>query len=271
MGGGALGAGGGNGGNGGNGSGGSPNTNGTSGKSGSVAGITGGGSVSANKRLMQQMAQAMYGWGRGSQWTALNSLEMHEAGYNNLAQNPTSTAFGIGQFLDSTWSSYGPKTTNPKLQIEYMLEYIKGRYGTPVKAWDQYYQHPGGVGWYGAGGGIGSPGLSIVGERGPELMMQTPGGGTQVFSNAQTMALINQLKGNVPQNPWKTDVTSGSSTANTNNSTALNINFNAGSIVINSNNGESVASKAGREVARQVVSHLNSEAVSQAIRNGEKL
>jgi cell wall-associated NlpC family hydrolase len=254
-------------GSGGNGAGTTANSNGTSGKSGgSVAGISGGGSIAANKKLMKQMAQAMYGWGNGSQWSALNSVEMAEAGYNNNAQNPTSTAYGIGQFLNSTWAPYGPKTSNPKLQIEYMLEYIKSRYGSPTGAWAHEQQYH----WYGEGGMV-QPGMSIVGERGPELMM-TSGGRTQVFSNSQTMALINQIKGNVPQNPWKSDLSSGgSSTANTSQGTTLQVNFNAGSITIQSNSGGSVASNAGREVARQVVSHLNSEAVSQAIRNGNKL
>jgi len=253
----------------GNGSSTSSNNNGSSGKAGSTAKITGGGSISANKKLMQQMAQAMYGWGQGAQWNALNTLEMHEAGYNNMAQNPSSTAFGIGQFLDQTWKGYGPKTTNPKKQIQYMLEYIKGRYGTPEKAWSQYYDHPGGVGWYGAGGQLG-PGMSIVGERGPELAINS-GGQTHIFSNAQTNYLLNSIKGNVAQSPWKSDVMSGPGMAS-GHSRSININFNQGSIVIHSQGShESVASKAGREVARQIVKHINHEAVSQAIRNGEKL
>jgi hypothetical protein len=251
-----------------NGSSGSVNKNGTSGKAGSVNNIRGGGSIAANKKLMQQMAQAMYGWGVGSQWRDLDTLEMHEAGYNNLAQNPHSTAFGMGQFLDTTWKGFGPKTSNPKLQAQYMLEYIKGKYGSPSKAWAQYYDHPGGVGWYGAGGQ-----MSIVGERGPELMMSTPGGGTQVFSNAQTMALINQIKGNPAQSPWKTDITSGSGSSKGGHGGAqVNININQGAVVIHaSGSNESIASKAGREMTRQIIKHIDHEAVHQAIRNGEKL
>lgn len=256
----------------GNGQGGTANTNGTSGKSraGSVKGIQGGGNISANKRLMQQMAQAMYGWGNGSQWNALNTLEMHEAGYNQFAQNPNSTAYGIGQFLDQTWGGFGPKTSDPKLQIQYMLEYIKGKYGTPVNAWNKYYQHPGGVGWYGTGGML-QPGMNVVGERGPEIALNS-GGRTQIISNSQTSALINALKGNTPQSPWTTDITGGAS-AGTAGQRPLNINFNPGSIVIHTSgsSNESVASRAGREVARQIVKHINDEAISQAIRNGDKL
>jgi len=231
--------------------------------------IRGGGSIAANKKLMQQMAQAMYGWGVGSQWRDLDTLEMHEAGYRADAQNPISTAYGIGQFLDQTWKGFGPKTSNPKLQIQYMLEYIKGKYGSPSKAWAQYYDHANGAGWYGAGGQ-----MSIVGERGPELMMSTPGGGTQVFSNAQTMALINQIKGNPAQSPWKTDVTSGSggNQSSRHGGAQVNININQGAVVIHaSGSNDSIASKAGHEMTRQIIKHIDHEAVHQAIRNGEKL
>lgn len=270
----AMGAGGGMGGSfiggsGGNGGSTTSNSNGSSGKAGSTAKITGGGSIAANKKLMQQMAQAMYGWGKGAQWRALDTLEMHEAGYNQFAQNPNSTAYGIGQFLDSTWKGYGNKTSNPKLQIQYMLEYIHGRYGSPVKAWNQYYDHPGGIGWYGAGGTL-KPGMSIVGERGPELAINS-GGQTQIFSNAQTNYLLNAIKGNVSQSPWKSDITQGSS--HSSRGGGINIHFNQGSIVLNHSGSshESIASKAGREVARQIVHHINHDAVHQAIRNGEKL
>jgi RNA 3'-terminal phosphate cyclase len=148
-----------------------------------------------------------------------------------------------------------------------MFGYIKGRYGSPSRAW----AHEQADNWYGQGGMV-QPGLSIVGERGPELMM-TSGGRSQVFSNSQTMALINSIKGNVPQNPWKTDVTSGGSSSSSSGQ-SFNINFNPGSIVIQSDgtgSTGSVASKAGREVARQIVKHINTEAVHNAIRSGDKL
>lgn len=95
-----------------------------------------------NKAIMRMLA-ASYGW-VGQQWTALDNLEMSEARYNNLAQNPTSSAYGMGQFLDSTWASYGPKTSDPTMQISYMLRYIKDRYGNPVNAWNFHLAHN----WY---------------------------------------------------------------------------------------------------------------------------
>lgn len=101
---------------------------------------TGGNPISrdavANKTLGQQLA-APYGWSTGNEWTALNNLVMAESGWDNTAQNPSSTAYGIGQFLDSTWATVGgTKTSNASTQIKLMLKYIKVRYGDPIKAWD---------------------------------------------------------------------------------------------------------------------------------------
>lgn len=109
---------------------------------------TGGNPISrsavANKTLGQQLA-ASYGWSTGSEWTALNNLIMSESGWDNNAQNPTSTAYGIGQFLDSTWASVGgSKTSNPTTQIKLTYKYIKQRYGDPIKAWNFHLAHN----WY---------------------------------------------------------------------------------------------------------------------------
>ncbi len=68
-------------------------------------------------------------------YPALVELWQRESGWNPLAQNPTSTAFGIAQFLNGTWQGTGvPKTTNPQQQIMAGLTYIKGRYGNPSNA-----------------------------------------------------------------------------------------------------------------------------------------
>jgi hypothetical protein len=92
-------------------------------------------SAKANQATGKLMASA-YGWGSGAEWTALNNLVMSESGWNNKAQNPGSTAYGIGQFLDTTWAGVGyTKTSDPITQIAAMLAYIKQRYGDPVKAW----------------------------------------------------------------------------------------------------------------------------------------
>lgn len=109
-----------------------------------ITGGVGSQGEAANKRLGQRLARA-YGWGSGSQWEAFNSIVMAESGWNNQAQNPTSTAYGIGQFLDTTWSTVGiSKTSDPTTQINGMLRYIKERYGSPEAAWSFHLAN----GWY---------------------------------------------------------------------------------------------------------------------------
>ncbi len=76
-----------------------------------------------------------YGWGGGPQWDALSRLVQKESSWNPTAQNPTSTAYGLFQFLNSTWGTVGAtKTSNPGLQAEAGLRYIKNRYSTPAGA-----------------------------------------------------------------------------------------------------------------------------------------
>ena len=50
-------------------------------------------------------------------WSPLYKLVMSESGFSNTAQNPSSTAFGMFQFLDGTWAGAGvAKTSDPWLQ-----------------------------------------------------------------------------------------------------------------------------------------------------------
>lgn len=95
--------------------------------------------TSQNRATGALMAGA-YGWGPhsgdGSQWAALDRLlGSQESGWCNVAQNPGSTAYGIGQFLDTTWATVGySKTSDAVTQIAATLAYIKQRYGNPVAA-----------------------------------------------------------------------------------------------------------------------------------------
>ena len=58
-----------------------------------------------------------------------------ESRYNPVDQNRYSTAFGLYQFLDSTWPDYGvEKTSDPLLQTVAAVRYIEDRYGTPTEA-----------------------------------------------------------------------------------------------------------------------------------------
>lgn len=101
-------------------------------------------SAKANQATGRLMAGA-YGWSAGAEWTALDNIVMAESGWDSTAQNPTSTAYGIFQFLDTTWASVGyAKTSDPVTQIAAGLKYIKQRYGDPVAAWQFHLAN----GWY---------------------------------------------------------------------------------------------------------------------------
>jgi hypothetical protein len=81
----------------------------------------------------------------GSQFTCLENLWGKESGWNPNAQNPGSTAYGIPQFLDSTWDGTGiAKTSDGYRQIDAGLIYIDSRYGSPCGAWS----HSQSAGWY---------------------------------------------------------------------------------------------------------------------------
>lgn len=72
-------------------------------------------------------------------------LIMKESGCNPNAQNPRSTAYGIGQFLNSTWRGVGcVKSSDPVYQLKCMQNYVFGRYGSWVGAW----AHSTRTGWY---------------------------------------------------------------------------------------------------------------------------
>lgn len=84
-------------------------------------------------RAIAQNLSTSLGW-TGPQWQAWDALINSESGWNPNAQNPTSTAFGLGQFLNSMWGSYGAKTSDPTQQLVDMAKYIKSRYGDPIAA-----------------------------------------------------------------------------------------------------------------------------------------
>ncbi|SDD55301.1 hypothetical protein SAMN05660690_4532 [Geodermatophilus telluris] len=83
--------------------------------------------------------------GSSQQFGCLENLWGKESGWNPNAQNPSSTAYGIPQFLDSTWAGTGiAKTSDGYRQIDAGLIYIEQRYGTPCAAW----AHSQSTGWY---------------------------------------------------------------------------------------------------------------------------
>ncbi|RBY90412.1 lytic transglycosylase domain-containing protein [Blastococcus sp. TBT05-19] len=83
--------------------------------------------------------------GSGSEFSCLEKLWGKESGWNPNAQNPSSTAYGIAQFLDSTWAGTGiAKTSDGYRQIDAGLIYIENRFGSPCGAW----AHSQSKGWY---------------------------------------------------------------------------------------------------------------------------
>lgn len=71
-----------------------------------------------------------------SEYSCLVSMWNRESGWNPNAQNPTSTAYGIAQFLDSTWATVGfSKTSDPYAQIDAGIAYVNKAYGGACAAW----------------------------------------------------------------------------------------------------------------------------------------
>jgi len=104
----------------------------------------------SNRALGQAMA-AERGW-TGDQWYALERLWTRESNWNHLAANPRSTARGIPQKMMSVhyghnWASSEAAAhwmSDPTAQITWGLNYIGGRHGSPVGAWNHFLRH----GWY---------------------------------------------------------------------------------------------------------------------------
>lgn len=71
------------------------------------------------------------------EYACLHSLWAKESGWRSSAANSESTAFGIPQFLNSTWVNYGypVRPKDPQIQITAGLRYIYKRYSTPCNAW----------------------------------------------------------------------------------------------------------------------------------------
>ena len=91
-------------------------------------------------RLMLQFGLA------ADQWQYLDALWQRESGWNHLAENASSGAYGIPQSLPgSKMADVAPDwRTNPETQITWGLAYIAARYNHPQGAWG----HSQRFGWY---------------------------------------------------------------------------------------------------------------------------
>jgi len=67
-------------------------------------------------------------------WDYADWLITRESSWNPNAQNPTSTAYGLKQFLDGTWAGVGctkaEAINNPVYQLNCGNQYVISRYGT---------------------------------------------------------------------------------------------------------------------------------------------
>lgn len=83
----------------------------------------------------KQYAQTLIG--SDSQWQCLHSLWMKESGWRVDASNSSSGSYGIPQALPGNkMESFGEDwETSYATQINWGLNYIERRYGTPCEAW----------------------------------------------------------------------------------------------------------------------------------------
>ncbi|HRN28232.1 MAG TPA: lytic transglycosylase domain-containing protein [Terrimesophilobacter sp.] len=87
----------------------------------------------------------LHGWGE-AEYDCLVALWTRESGWNHLAENKSSGAYGIPQALPGSKMATVADDwrTNPHTQIVWGLSYIEGRYGTPCGAWAAFLSK----GWY---------------------------------------------------------------------------------------------------------------------------
>ena len=79
------------------------------------------------------------------EFEALHELIDRESKWDSDAQNPKSTAYGLGQFLDQTWELVGvEKSADYRIQLIASHKYVMMRYGSWVKALEHHKRY----GWY---------------------------------------------------------------------------------------------------------------------------
>lgn len=79
------------------------------------------------------------------QYLCLTKLIGKESAWIPSAKNPTSSASGIGQMLDSTYKGLGMKKSNAGVvQLVATLSYISRRHVNPCNAWKHFQDK----GWY---------------------------------------------------------------------------------------------------------------------------
>jgi hypothetical protein len=109
----------------------------------------GGGSSSSSSGLASAGKAWLQGQAKQLGWSAQawEGVIADESGGSTTAKNPSSGAFGIGQFLGATeseYAKYGATSTQEIPQLNAMEHYIHDRYGSPTKA----LEHENKYKWY---------------------------------------------------------------------------------------------------------------------------
>lgn len=79
------------------------------------------------------------------EYEALHELIDLESKWDSDAQNPKSSAYGLGQLLDQTWDLVEiEKSADYRIQLIASHKYVMMRYGSWVKALEHHKQY----GWY---------------------------------------------------------------------------------------------------------------------------
>lgn len=99
----------------------------------------------AQAKIYARAAAAQYGW-TGANWSALEWLWNRESSWLWYAENSSSGAYGIPQSLPGNkMAVYGANwRDDASIQINWGLNYIRQRYGSPLKA----QAHSKSTGWY---------------------------------------------------------------------------------------------------------------------------
>lgn len=103
----------------------------------------------------------------GDRWHALDYVISHESSWNPNAQNPRSSAWGLGQLIAANRSKYHYDTTVPK-QLAGTVAYMQDRYGGIIPAANFWRRHH----FYDTGGLADGPGALFKGP-GKERVLST--------------------------------------------------------------------------------------------------
>lgn len=141
---------------------------------------TGGSGLSGTPAENRELGAKMFpDSGLAGSFSSIDAIWTQESGWREDADNPTSTAFGIPQFLDSTWEQYGGISYDAEGQIRKGYAYVGDRYDGSA---DKALAFKQANGWYDRGGMITRQHQAIVDPGELYLPLES----RQVQKSAQT-------------------------------------------------------------------------------------